>query len=102
MNDLFGNHLKIGDKVVIPAPRYRHLVTGIVVRITNFKVVVLYRNTWNFPGVPDGRPETFHAARDQIVKIEPVPPAGDEPAQEVPSLGPSSIGETDQPLLHNR
>ena len=66
MKDMFGTVLKNGDTVVIPAPRYRHLVKAPVIRLTAFKAQVMYTNTWNYK---DGRPETFRASRDQLVKV---------------------------------
>ena len=66
MKDMFGTVLKNGDTVVIPAPRYRHLVKATVIRLTAFKAQVLYTNTWNYK---DGQSETFRASRDQLMKI---------------------------------
>ena len=66
MKDMFGTVLKIGDTVVIPARHYRHLVKATVLTLTAFKARVMYTNTWNYK---DGRPETFRASRDQLVKV---------------------------------
>lgn len=103
MKDLLGNELHDDDWVVVPAKHYRHLVKAQVLKVANSKAVVSYRNTWNHPGGP-GRPETFWATSQQILKIGPAPQhdAARVREREVPCLGPSSIGETDQPLLHNR
>ncbi len=46
--DFIGNELSIGDVVVFCAPRYRHLCKGVVLSISEQKLVVEYKNTWHY------------------------------------------------------
>jgi hypothetical protein len=47
MEDFTGKKLVVGDKVVMIAPNYRHLVEGTILRFTPKMVVVEYFNDWN-------------------------------------------------------
>lgn len=63
MRDLLGAELKVGDEVIIPAKRYRHLVKGVIRNIGAKKATVAYTNNWNYPA---GREETLMVTSDQM------------------------------------
>lgn len=64
--DFLGQETRIGDTVVITAPKYRSFVKGTVIAITPKNARIEFYNNWNY-GTP--RKETLLAAHGFVIKV---------------------------------